>query len=95
MAPHSLTNFEIKKYYQNEAKFIGLYSRNYLPKITDGAYVINLNQLKLIGILWITLYVNGNYSFAIITIHNSFTNGNYKLIITALNLNIFQKELQN
>ena len=33
MLPHSLTNFEIQKYYQNEAKFNGVYSRNNLPKI--------------------------------------------------------------
>ena len=32
-----LTNFEIRKYYQNEAKFYGVYSRNNLPEIKDGA----------------------------------------------------------
>ena len=32
MAPHPLTNFEIEKYYQNEPKFDGVYSRNNLPK---------------------------------------------------------------
>ena len=40
MPPHSLTNFEIQKYYQNEPKFNGVYSKNNLPKIKDGAYVI-------------------------------------------------------
>ena len=29
-------------YYQNEPTFIGVYSRNNLPKIKDGVYVINL-----------------------------------------------------
>ena len=44
MPPHSLANFEIKKYYKNESRFNGVFSRNYLPKkIKDGAYVINLN----------------------------------------------------
>ena len=38
-----LTNFEIRKYYQNEPKFNGVDSRNNLPKIKDGACVINLN----------------------------------------------------
>ena len=33
MQPHSLTNFEIQKYYQNEPKINGVYSRNNLPKI--------------------------------------------------------------
>ena len=43
MPPYSLTNFETQKYYQNEAKFNCVYSRNNLPKIKDGAYVINLD----------------------------------------------------
>ena len=46
-----LTNFEIQKYYQNEPKFNGVYSRNNLPKIKDGAYVINLDEFKLIGLI--------------------------------------------
>ena len=33
MPPHPLTSFEIQKYYQNEPKFNGVYSRNNLPKI--------------------------------------------------------------
>ena len=28
MSPHPLTNFKIQKYYQNEPKFNGFYSRN-------------------------------------------------------------------
>ena len=40
MLPHPLTYFEIKKYYQNEPKFNGVYSRNNLPKIKVGAYAI-------------------------------------------------------
>ena len=43
MSPHLLTNFEIEKYYQNEPKFNGDYSRNNLPKIKDEVYVINLD----------------------------------------------------
>ena len=60
MLSHLLTNFEIQKYYQNERKFNGVYSRNNLPKIKDGAYVINLDEFKSIGTYWITLFVNGN-----------------------------------
>ena len=62
MPPHPLTNFEIQKYYQNEPKFYGIYSRNNLPRINylDGAYVINLDEFKSIGICWIVLYTNGN-----------------------------------
>ena len=32
MPPHLLKNFEIQKYYQNEPRFNGVYSRNNLPK---------------------------------------------------------------
>ena len=60
MLPHPLTNFEIQKYYQNEPKFNGVYSRNNLPKIKDGPYVINLDEYESIRTHWIALYVNGN-----------------------------------
>ena len=42
------TNFEIQKYYQNESKF-NFYGRNNLPKIKDGAYVVNLDEYKSVG----------------------------------------------
>ena len=58
MPPHPLTNFEIQKYYQNEPKFNGIYSRNNLSKIKDGAYIINLDEYESIGTHWIALYVN-------------------------------------
>ena len=59
MLPHSLTNFEIQKYYQMEPKFNGVYSRNNLPKIKDEAYAINL-EFKSMGTHWIVLYANGD-----------------------------------
>ena len=61
MPPHPLTNFEIQKYYKNESKFNGVYSRDNLPdKIKDGAYVINLDEYSDIGTHWIALYVLNN-----------------------------------
>ena len=61
MPPHSLTNFEIQKNYQNEPKFNGVFSRDNLPnKIKDGAYVINLDEYSDIGTHWIALYVKNN-----------------------------------
>ena len=60
MSLHHLTNFEIQKYYQNETKFNGVYSINNLPKIKDGAYVINLDEYESIETHWIALYVNSN-----------------------------------
>ena len=60
MLLHPLTNFEIQKYYQNEPRFNGVYSRDNLPKIKDGAYVINLDEYSDIGTHWIALYVLNN-----------------------------------
>ena len=60
MPPHSLTNFEIQNYYQNEPRFNGVYSRDNLPRIRDGAYVINLDEYSDIGTHWISLYVQNN-----------------------------------
>ena len=57
MLPHPLTNFEIQKY-QNEPKFNGIYLRNNLSKIKDGAYILNLDEYELIGTHWIALYLN-------------------------------------
>ena len=59
MTPHPLTNFEIQAYYQNEPRFIGVYSRDKLSyKIKNGAYVINLDEYSDIETHWIALYVN-------------------------------------
>ena len=61
MPSYPLTNFEMQKYYQNEPKFNGVYSRNNVPKIKDGAYIISLDEFKSIENYWIDLYVNGKY----------------------------------
>ena len=60
MLLHHLTNFEIKKYYQNDLKCYGVYSRDNLSKIKDGKYIINLDEDESIGTHWIALYGNGN-----------------------------------
>ena len=60
MLAHRLTNFEIQKYYQNEPKFNGAFSRNDLYTIKDGVYVINLDEYESIETHWIGLYVNVN-----------------------------------
>ena len=60
MPPHPLTNFEIQKYYQNEPKFNGVYSKDNLQKIKDRAYLINLDEYSVTGTHWIVLYVLNN-----------------------------------
>ena len=58
--PHPLTNFEIQKYYKNEPRFNGVYSRDNLPKIKEGTYIINLDEYSDIGTNWIPLHVQNN-----------------------------------
>ena len=58
MPSHSLTNFEILKY--GGLRFNGVYSRNNLPKIKNGAYVMNL-EYNSIGTHWKALFLNGAY----------------------------------
>ena len=59
MTPHPLTNFEIQKYYQNEPRFNGVYSRNDLPKkIKDEAYIINLDEYAGVGRHCTALFCN-------------------------------------
>ena len=60
MSPHPLTNFEMQKYYQNEPRFNGVYSRGNLTKIKDGAYRINLDEYSDIGTHWVALYVHND-----------------------------------
>ena len=60
MPPNPLTNFEMKKCYQNEPRFNGVFSRNNIPKIKDGTYIINLDEYSDIGTHWLALYVHNN-----------------------------------
>ena len=62
MPPHLSTNFEIQKYYQNEPKFKGVYSRNNLTKTKDGAYVTNRDRAYVINLnrYSLDLYANDN-----------------------------------
>ena len=80
MPPLPLINFEIQKYYKNEPRFDGVFSRDDLPKkIKDGAYKINLDEYTVqarIGLLYFAAEVK------------LFT-------LIALVLNIFLKKLKN
>ena len=58
--PHPLANFEIQNYYENEPRFNGVYWRDALPRIKDGAYIINLDEYSNIGTDWIVLYIQNN-----------------------------------
>ena len=61
LPPHPLTNFEIQKYYKNEPRFNGVFSRNNLfKKIKDGAYIINLDEYADVDTHWIALFSKKN-----------------------------------
>ena len=51
---------EISEYYASEPRFNGVYSRNNLPKIKKGRYVINLDEYENTGTRWIALFVKTN-----------------------------------
>ena len=46
MLLYRLTNFEIQRYYENETKLNGVYSRNNSSEIKEGAYIINLDEYE-------------------------------------------------
>ena len=51
----------MRKYYQNEPRFNGVYTRDNLPyKIKGGAYIIYLDEYSDIGTHWVALHVNNN-----------------------------------
>ena len=57
MPPHPLTNFKIQKYYKNEPRLNGVFSRNNLPKkIKDRECIINLDKYSDVGTHWIALF---------------------------------------
>ena len=53
-------NFEIQKYYKNESRFNGVYSRDNLAKINNWAYVMNLDKYSDFEIHWVALYVHND-----------------------------------
>ena len=58
MPNHTISNFEIQKYYQNELKFNGIYSRNNLSKLKNGTYTIHLDEYESIETRLLALHVN-------------------------------------
>ena len=42
---------------------MGVYSRDNLTEIKDGAYIINLDQYSDIGTHWVALHVNNNVTY--------------------------------
>ena len=65
MPPHPLTNFAIRKYYEKELRFNGVYSGDTAPKtIKNGGYVINFD----VGTHWTTSYAKIMKLFTLIVL---------------------------
>ena len=55
---HPLNNIEITIYFNYEPRCNGFYLRNNLPRIKDGAYVINLDHENIKGTQWVSLFID-------------------------------------
>ena len=60
---HPLTNFEIMDYFDKIKEFNGVFSRNNLPKLKNGAYVINLDHSENTGTYWVVRFMKNNFTF--------------------------------
>ena len=74
--PHSLNDIEITNYFNNKLGFNGVSSSNNLPRIKNGAYVINLDKKKKLK-----EHIDFHYLFTRIQMYTLFF----------LELNIFHK----
>ena len=57
---HPLKNIEIINYFNYEPRFNGIFSKNNLPRIKDGLYVINLDDKSRKGTHWVSLFTDRN-----------------------------------
>ena len=57
---HPSTDFEIQDYFKNEKRFNGIYSKNNLSNLKNGAYFINLDHSKNTGTHWVAMFVKPN-----------------------------------
>ena len=56
----SLNNIEITNYFKYEPRFNSIFSRNNLPRINDGAYVIHLDDKNSKGTYWVSVFIDRN-----------------------------------
>ena len=51
---------QITNYFNCKPRFNDIFSRNNLPRIKNGVYVINLDDKKSKGTYWVSLFIDGN-----------------------------------
>ena len=54
---YPLTNFEMQEYFKDKSRYNDVCSRNNLPKLKNGAYVINLDGSKNTGTHWVVIFI--------------------------------------
>ena len=72
VALHPLSNIEITKCFNYEPRFYGVFSKNNLPRIKDGAYVINLDDKKSKETHQVSLLIDKNtalYSWIVLELN--------------------------
>ena len=91
MPPHPLKNFEIQKYYENEPRFIGVFSRDNFG--LDWTYGINVDEYADVSAHWIALFCNRSEIayFNCFGVEQKFKNLSEKNIIA----NIFRVQANN
>ena len=57
---YPLNSIEITKYFNYKPRFNSIFSINYLPRIKDGAYTINLDDKKSKRTYWLSLFIDRN-----------------------------------
>ena len=57
---HPLSNIKIIHYFNYELRFNGVFSRNNLPRMKNGAYAINLDDKNSKRTYWVSLFVDKN-----------------------------------
>ena len=96
MPPHPYTNFEIGRYYQNEPRFNGIYSRDNSPnKTKDRAYVMNLDEYADVGPHWIALFCKNNKIVYFDILEVEYVPKEIKIFIGHENRNIFRIQSNN
>ena len=55
-----LSNIEITKYFNYKPSFKGVFSRDNLPRIKDGPYIINLDDMQSKGTNLVSVFVDNN-----------------------------------
>ena len=60
LVPIHTRNIQITKYFSFKPRFTGVFSRDNLPRIKDGAFIINLDDKQIKETYWGLLFIDRN-----------------------------------